>query len=152
MSCLFSLVKFCLFWTSSLYFSGCSCSLYPLSTWQWYLLNLPDSLPVRFFLIYFSLNSQNALPLSSHWIHQIHCLLDFKGLRYRSVAIVSSLRAGGPRNRGSILGRGKKSFSFLHRHTSGVRPSSCPVVNGGLSPEMKRPGLETDHQAPYAPR
>jgi hypothetical protein len=71
--------------------------------------------------------------------------------QYSSVSIVTSLRAGLPRNRGSIPGRSKRFFSSPQRPDRLWDPHTQPsiqCVQGALSQEVKRPGPETDQSPP----
>jgi hypothetical protein len=62
-----------------------------------------------------------------------------------SVGIVR-LRAGKPKNRGSIPGMGKNSLLYSFQTSSGTHAAFYPVGTGDLvSPRVKRPGREADH-------
>jgi hypothetical protein len=70
--------------------------------------------------------------------------------RYFSVDIATTLLFEQQRNRGSILGSGKRFFSLRHIiHTgSGAQQASCLICTGDVSLEVKRPEREADHSPP----
>jgi hypothetical protein len=67
-----------------------------------------------------------------------------------SVGIVTRLRAGRPRNRGFIPGRGTaKLFSTAPRQTLG--PTQTSIQSGTPSQVVKRPESEANHSFPSTP-
>jgi hypothetical protein len=67
--------------------------------------------------------------------------------RCRSIDIATGYRLD---DRGSISGKGKRLFFFLHSFhiSSGAYPTSYPLGTGAFPRGLKRPGLEVDNSLP----
>jgi hypothetical protein len=58
------------------------------------------------------------------------------------------LQGGRPRDRHPIAGRGKKPILQRVLSGCGIHTVFCPMGNGALSPEIRRPGPEADNFLP----
>ena len=86
-----------------------------------------------------------ACTASSSEVLQDSFLFLFTRSRDSIVSIVTGLRAGWPRNRGSIPGWGKRFISILQLPDQLWGQRNFLFVGGGLLPDVKRPGREAAH-------
>jgi hypothetical protein len=96
--------------------------------------------------------TQKSSPLCMHFrmacLNYLLLLMFIQTCSRMTTGILTRIRAGWPRNHGSISGRSKRSC--LHYVQTGLGPMQPPIqtVLGALSPGMKCLGYEVDHTLP----